>query len=326
MCSSTTFKRRYSSSSTTRQLVNRWIELRRLYRRFEHSSTRRLYEMFMRSDHIVEFRVIEQLNKYCRHCQVHKKSFERFSFSIKDDAEFNFNILMNILYIDAKFSEKKLVLHIMNEAIRFQIERWLRDISARHVLDQLRFYSINTYLRSSNVITINVDKQFTSREFKHYADNMSITVKIVFIETHYSIDMMKRYHESLRRIYSIISIEISEIDSELVLQMTFKVINDSIELNDFISTLSIFEIYFRMIEMNVSLFIIIQRIIAMRKIMKEVRKLNAMRQINDVLNTRNESSIIFVHDLSFNSFVLIFKENNIDQSKSWKESFKLLSI
>ncbi len=148
----------------------------------------------------------------------------------------------------------------------------------------------------------------------------------MLIETHHLIEMMKRYHESLRRTYSIITIEIFKIDSELALQMTFKVINDSIELNNLISILLVFEIYFRMIEMNTSSSIITQRAIVMKKIMKEVRKLNAMRQVNDVLNTRSESSITLIHDLSSNSFVLIFKENNIDQSDSWKEFFKLLNI
>jgi hypothetical protein len=145
---------------------------------------------------------------------------------------------------------------------------------------------------------------------------MRIVVKIVSIEAHHSIEMMKRYHESLRRAYSIITIEISEIDSELALQMTFKIINDSIELNDLISTLLVFEIYFRMIEINVSSLIITQRIIVMRKVMKEVRKFNAMRQINDVLNTRNESSITLIHDLPLNSLVLIFRKGNTDQSES----------
>jgi hypothetical protein len=145
---------------------------------------------------------------------------------------------------------------------------------------------------------------------------MSITVKIVFIEAHHSIEMMKRYHESLRRIYSIISIEISEIDSELALQMTFKVINDSIELNDLISTLLMFEIYFRMIEMNVSSSIITQRTIVMKKIMNEVRKFNAIRQVNDVLNIRNEFIITLIHGLSLNSPVLIFRKSNIGQSES----------
>jgi hypothetical protein len=171
-------------------------------------------------------------------------------------------------------------------------------------------------LRSSDVITTDSDKQFVSREFKKYAGNMRIIVKIVSIETHHSIEMMKRYHESLRRAYSIISAEISKIDSELTLQMTFKTINDSIELNDLISTLLVFDAYSRMIEMNVSSSIIIQRAIVMKKTMNEVRKFNAIRQMNDVLNTRNQSSITLIHDLPLNSFVLIFRKDNTDQSES----------
>jgi hypothetical protein len=61
------------------------IELRRLHRRFGHLSARRLYEILTRSDHDnVESRVIEHLNKYCHHCQVHEKFSGRFSFSIRD--------------------------------------------------------------------------------------------------------------------------------------------------------------------------------------------------------------------------------------------------
>jgi hypothetical protein len=128
---------------------------------------------------------------------------------------------------------------------------------------------------------------------------------------------MKRYHDSLRRMYAIITTEISSIDSEIVLQMTFKVINDSIEFDELIFTLLVFGVYLRMIEMNVSLFTIIQRVIAMRKAMKEVQKSIATCQMNDALNTRNDFIIILIHELSLNSFVLIFRESkDFNQSES----------
>jgi hypothetical protein len=81
-----------------------------------------------------------------------------------------------------------------------------------------------------------------------------------------------------------------------------------------------------MIEINVSSFTITQRVIAMRKTMKEVQKFIAIRQMNDALNTRNDLIIILIHELSLNSFVLIFcKSKDFNQSESWKDSFKLLS-
>jgi hypothetical protein len=55
--------------------------------------------------------------------------------------------------------------------------------------------------------------------------------------------MMKRYHESLRLVYSIVTIEISGIDLEMTLQIIFKVLNNSVELDDLIFTLLVFEAY-----------------------------------------------------------------------------------
>jgi hypothetical protein len=164
-------------------------------------------------------------------------------------------------------------------------------------------------LRSSDVIIADPDKQFVAREFKQYADNMRIAIKTIFVETHHSIEMIERYDDSLRRVYSIITTEISDIDSEITLQMTFKVINDSIEFDDLIFTLLVFEAYSRMIEMNVSSSTIIQRAIAMKKTMKEVQKFIVIRQMNDVLNTRNDLIITLIHELSLNSSVLIFRES-----------------
>jgi hypothetical protein len=97
---------------------------------------------------------------------MHEKSFDRFIFSIKnEDIQFNFNILMNILYIDIKIeNENKSILHWMNEATRFQMNKWLKEISAKHVWDQLRACWIDIYLRSFNVIIIDANKQFVIRQ------------------------------------------------------------------------------------------------------------------------------------------------------------------
>ncbi len=144
---------------------------------------------------------------------------------------------------------------------------------------------------------------------------MSIEIKTISVETHHSIEMMKRYHESLRRIYSIIIIEMLIIDLESALQMSFKALNDSIEFDDLILTLLMFDVYFRMTKNDVSSSTITQRAIAMRKTMNEIKRLRTTRQMNDALNTRNESSITSLHDLSLNFSILIFRES-IEHSKS----------
>jgi hypothetical protein len=220
----------------------------------------------------------------------------------------------------------KSILHLMNEATRFQTNKWLKNITTKHVWDQLQFCWIDIYLDSLNLITSNASKQFIAREFKQYATNMKIRINIVSVKTHHSINMIERYHDSLRRIYTIIVAKILEIDSNSTLQMSFKTLNDSTDLNDLILTLFVFDAYFRMTEMNASSSTIIQRFIVMRKTINEIRKLIVARQLNDALNIRNDSFSILIRNLSLNSDVLVYRERNDNQSKSWKDSFKLLSI
>ncbi len=68
-------------------------------------------------------------------------------------------------------------------------------------------------------------------------------MKIVSIESYHSIKMIERYHDSLRRVYIIIVFEIFDIDSNSILQMTFKVMNDSTDLNDLVFILFVFDAY-----------------------------------------------------------------------------------
>jgi hypothetical protein len=64
----------------------------------------------------------------------------------------------------------------------------------------------------------------------------------------------------------------------------------------------------------------------MRKTMNEIRKLIIIRQLNDAFNIRNNSFSIRIHNLSLNSDVLVYCEKNDNQSKLWKNSFKLLNV
>ena len=188
------------------------VELRRLHRRFGHSFVRRLQHVLERSDHEFEIKALEHLIKYCEHCQKHEKSSDRFSFIIKDDIDFNYNIIVNILYIDSKP-----IFHIVDDVIRFQVERWLREVFAKHVWNQLWYCWIDTYLGPLDFISTDAGKQFAAKEFKQYAANMGIIVKKVSVEAHHSIDLIECYYGPLRRVYAIITIEIPGINADLAL-------------------------------------------------------------------------------------------------------------
>jgi hypothetical protein len=73
--------------------------------------------------------------------------------------------------------------------------------------------------------------------------NIGTTTKSVLVEVHNSIGIIERYYGPLQYIYYIITSEILGIDKDIVLQMAFKAINDSIRLNGLIPTLLVFGVY-----------------------------------------------------------------------------------
>jgi hypothetical protein len=111
------------------------VELRQLHRRFDHSSSLKLHTLLQRSGHDVKKSVIEKLTEFCIFCQKYAKSSERFKFTLKDDANCNFNysVIVDVMYI-----ENHLILHVVDDATRFQVVKWLKNISAKHIWDMLR--------------------------------------------------------------------------------------------------------------------------------------------------------------------------------------------
>lgn len=104
------------------------VELRRLHCRFGHPSVRRLQRVLERFGHDVESHALEHLTKYCEHCQKHSKSPGRFKFTLREDVNFNYTITVDIMYID-----NTPILHVVDEATRFQAAKWLQNISAKYI-------------------------------------------------------------------------------------------------------------------------------------------------------------------------------------------------
>jgi hypothetical protein len=55
------------------------------------------------------------------------KSPGRFKFSLKNDYEFNYSVIIDVIYLD-----NKLILYVINIFIFFQAASFLKNISARN--------------------------------------------------------------------------------------------------------------------------------------------------------------------------------------------------
>ena len=78
-------------------------------------------------------------------------------------------------------------------------------------------YQINSYLGLLDLITIDIRKNFISKEFKHYAVTMGAIIKSVPVKSYNFIGMVKCYYGPLQQVYQIITTEIPEINKEMSL-------------------------------------------------------------------------------------------------------------
>ena len=110
---------------------------------------------------------------------MHGKSPGRFKFTLKDDYEFNYSVIVDVLYLDGKP-----VLQAVDSTTAFTAARFLKDISARTTWDTLRTCWIDTYLGPPDIIVHDAGKNFVSTEFRQLAKSMAIIVKEVPVEAH----------------------------------------------------------------------------------------------------------------------------------------------
>lgn len=54
------------------------------------------------------------INKFCHYCQIKGEVLQRLKFILKKDIDFNYEIIVNVMYLD-----KKPVLHTVDAAIAF---------------------------------------------------------------------------------------------------------------------------------------------------------------------------------------------------------------
>ena len=293
-------------------------ELRQLHRRFGHPSVRRLIRILQLAGHEVDSKSVNYLTKFCHHCQMKGKSPGRFRFTLKDDYEFNYSVIIDILFL-----EGKPVLQVIDAATSFGAARFLKDMSARNAWDTLRVCWIDAYQGPPDYVVHDAGKNFTSAEFKQLAASMSINVKEVPVEAHNSVGKVERYHAPLRRAYEILREELKDehIDREMILQMPVKAVNDSAGPDGIIPTLLVFGAYPRMTEMDPPSPSVIKRAEAIRAATKEIRRLHAERQVNDALAMRNGSNIITTLNLPLQSDVRVWREKG-----GWKGPYKLLAV
>ncbi|EAQ91626.1 hypothetical protein CHGG_03561 [Chaetomium globosum CBS 148.51] len=293
-------------------------ELRRLHRRFGHPSVARLYKLLKTAGHPVEIQALELIAKVCHHCQMHSARPARFKFTLHDDCEFNYEVIMDIFYVEGN----KPVLHLVDAATAFNAARFLPDVSTKYVWEALRLCWIDVYQGPPDYVVTDAGKQFASTEFRQNAKEMAITVKEVPIEAHNSIGKVERYHAPVRRAYEILRKEDPSASPELSLQMAVKAVNDTAGPNGLVPTLLVFGAYPRMTHNSAPSPTLQQRAQAIKKATDAVRRLHAERKVQEARTTRNGPDTLRTTTLPLQSRVRVWRE----KSRRWEGPFTLIGV
>ncbi|KAH0425958.1 polyprotein [Colletotrichum camelliae] len=291
------------------------VELRRLHRRFGHPSIDRLYRLLTNSGNDVEREAIEKLTKYCHLCQMNGKRPVRFKFTLRDEYNFNYEVIVDIFYLDSKP-----VLHIIDAATGFQAARFMPDISAKTTWETFRACWMDVYLGPPDWIVADAGRNFDSTEFKQSARLVGTEVKIVPIEAHNSVGKVERYHAILRRAYEIIRKESPSTPPEVALQSAVKAVNDTAGPQGIVPTLLVFGAYPRTTDDSPPSAEVTERAEAIRKATIEVRNLHAKRKVSNGLAARNGPDVTPLHQLPLNSNVRVWREKS-----GWEGPFRIIA-
>ncbi|KAF2022610.1 hypothetical protein EK21DRAFT_119577 [Setomelanomma holmii] len=282
-------------------------ELRRLHRRFGHPAVMRLAKLLKDAGHNdFEERTLKEVTKFCHHCQLHSSVLRRFKFTLKDDHYFNYEILVDVMYLSSKP-----VLHVVDSLTAFQGAKFLNAISAKETWQALRMLWIDTYQGPPDIITHDAGTNFASAEFRTEAKIMGVTCKQVPTEAHWLVGKTERYHAPLHRAWDILHAELSDaMSDEAILQMAVKAVNDTAGPDGLVPTLLVFGAYPRMTTESPPSPSMVKRSEAIQKATKALRKLSAERQVADALNTRNGPATADMLALPLQSEVLVWRESD----------------
>jgi hypothetical protein len=89
-------------------------ELRRLHQRFGHPAANRLYRLLKDASHNPNLAILEVINKFYHHCQLKGATPRRFKFNLRDDHDFNYKIIVDVMYLNSKP-----VLHVVDSGTSF---------------------------------------------------------------------------------------------------------------------------------------------------------------------------------------------------------------
>lgn len=302
-------------------------ELRTMHRRFGHPSVQKLANVIAQATgDNVNPDIMNKLNHIRRHCQFCQKFGgppQRFKFTLRDmDLSFNHSIYCDVFTINGTP-----VLHVVDEATRFQAARRLRSMSADELWTALKACWINVYIGPPDVITHDAGTNFIARAFQANADFLHIKCKQVPIEASNRMSIVERYHEPVRRAFPIIKKECPTFDFDETLLAAVKALNESIGPDGLIPAILVFGAMPRLgLPTDKPHPTLADREIAVENERRELSKHFTNRQVQTARTTRNGPDISDILGTPLGSHVIVDRDIGDSSTSEWTGPYVLLDV
>lgn len=99
-----------------------------IYLHFGYPFDSKLYKLLTQASYDIKYKIIKKMSQLYYYCLIKSKNRQQFRFILKKNIEFNYKIVMDILYIDIKP-----ILHTINITTTFSIGRFFNNISIKHI-------------------------------------------------------------------------------------------------------------------------------------------------------------------------------------------------
>lgn len=89
-------------------------KLRTVHCKFGHPLIKYLWKILQKTNYKINRNILELINRFYHYCQIKRNILYRFRFILKNDINFNYEIIIDIIYLNSKP-----VLHIIDANIAF---------------------------------------------------------------------------------------------------------------------------------------------------------------------------------------------------------------
>ncbi len=202
-------------------------QLLMMHRQFAHLSAGKLHNLLgkagLEAVDASTHAQLEEIVARCETCQRIKNAPMRFRVSMgHKNVRFNARAYIYIMYL-----EERPALHIVDEATRFSVARFLPKISTESVWEAILLSWSSVYTELPQHIMVDEGSQFR-KVLGELATLHNVNLEKSGIQSHNSIGIGERYHKPLRDTYRKLKCDHPSMRHQLLLALAVKAMNDTL--------------------------------------------------------------------------------------------------